>query len=117
MCNSGFLLTPCGRSKRPEARSRAGGCSNSASRIPGPEAVPEALRAFQGAERRRAERIRTEIVSPANKQYKIALRAFQEFKAPRRVPRALAGVPVALRAFQDPLDPPYEGEEGFRKDK
>ena len=44
-----------------------GGASGGSNRL---KPVPFALRAVQG-------RIRTEIVSPANEQYTIALRAFQ----------------------------------------
>ncbi len=73
-------------------RSRAGGRSNCALRVPGPEAVPEDNR--------------TEIISPANEQHKIALRAFHGRGEPCGRSRALRAfqkfqvVPVARRAFQ-----------------
>ena len=53
-------------------------------------AVPDALRAFQMV----AEDNGTQIISAANKQYKGR---------------------KSLAAFQDPLGPPYEGEEGFQE--
>ena len=43
---------------------------------------------------------RTEIISPANKQYKIALRAFHCLGEPLRAFQGLKPVPIALRAFQ-----------------
>ena len=43
---------------------------------------------------------RTEIISPANKQYKIALRAFHCRGEPCGLFQGLKPVPIALRAFQ-----------------
>ena len=70
------------------------GCSNSPEGVPGPKAVPLALRAFQ----------KPAAVPIALKRVPSALRAFQRrfarSKRPEGVPK-FQMVPVALRAFQE----------------
>ena len=76
--------------------------SKSPSGVPGVPSAKEQARSLRLFQLRfaRSSGYLTEIISPANKQYKIALRAFHCRGEPCGLFQGLKPVPIALRAFQ-----------------